>query len=201
YKKKGKEVCSAHYIRELDLTQIILDDLRRVTHFARQKERLFAEYINRKNSLELRREINTVQKELDTMRRRNTELTALFKRLYEDNVLGRVTNEQFRILSGDYNVEQKELSAAIPEKESRLEKLKASAANVEAFIEKAKRYTEISELTPEILRLFISRIEVGERGEKYSRTAEQSIRIVYRDVGVMDSVEPVEENLEQENIA
>lgn len=201
YKKKGKEVCSAHYIRELDLTQIILDDLRRVTHFARQKERLFAEYINRKNSAELRREINTVQKELDTMRRRNTELTALFKRLYEDNVLGRVTNEQFRILSGDYNVEQKELSAAIPEKESRLEKLKDSAANVEAFIEKAKRYTEISELTPEIMRLFISRIEVGERGEKYFRTAEQSIRIVYRDVGVMDSVEPIAEYMDQEDIA
>ncbi|MDI6706943.1 MAG: DUF4368 domain-containing protein, partial [Bacillota bacterium] len=69
--------------------------------------------------------------------------------------------------------------------------------------EKAKRYTEISELTPEILRLFISRIEVGERGEKYSRTAEQSIRIIYRDVGVMDSVEPITENAdqEQENIA
>jgi site-specific DNA recombinase len=206
YKKKGKEVCSAHYIRELDLTRIILDDLRRVTHFARQKERLFAEYINRKNSAELRREINAVQKELDAMRRRNTELTALFKRLYEDNVLGRVTNEQFRILSGDYNAEQKELTAAIPAQEARLQKLQDSAANVEAFIEKAKRYTEISGLTPEILRLFISRIEVGERGEKYSRTAEQNIRIVYRDVGVMDSVEPVEENMdeesmEQENIA
>jgi len=201
YKKKGKEVCTAHYIREQDLTQIILDDLRRVTHFARQKERLFAEYINRKNSAELRREINTVQKELETMRHRNTELTALFKRLYEDNVLGRVTNEQFRILSGDYNVEQKELSASIPEKEARLEKLKDSAANVEAFIEKAKRYTEISELTPEFLSLFISRIEVGERGEKYSRTAEQSIRILYRDVGVMDSVVLIEENMEQENIA
>ncbi|MDI6705439.1 MAG: DUF4368 domain-containing protein, partial [Bacillota bacterium] len=67
--------------------------------------------------------------------------------------------------------------------------------------EKAKRYTEISELTPEILRLFISRIEVGERGEKYSRTAEQSIRIVYRDVGVMDSVDPIKENTDEENIA
>ena len=200
YKKKGKEVCSAHYIREQDLTQIILDDLRRATHFARQKEKLFAEYINRKNSAELRREINTVQKELDSMRRRNTELTSLFKRLYEDNVLGRVTNEQFRILSGDYNAEQKELTAAIPAQEVRLQKLKDSSANVEAFIEKAKRYTEIRELTPEILRLFIARIEVGERGEKYSRTAEQSIRIVYRDVGVMDSVEPVEESTE-ENIA
>jgi hypothetical protein len=192
YKKRGKEVCSAHYLREQDLVKIVLDDLRRVTHFARQKERLFAEYINQKNSVELRREINTVQKELDTMRRRNTELTALFKRLYEDNVLGRVTSEQFRILSGDYNAEQKELNAAIPVKETQLEKLKASAANVEAFIEKAKRYTDIPELTPKLLRLFIERIDIGERSERYSRTAEQDIRIVYRDVGVMDSVEPME---------
>ncbi len=197
YNKRGKDVCSAHYLREQDLVKIVLDDLRRVTHFARQKERLFAEYINQKNSVELRREINTVQKELDTMRRRNTELTALFKRLYEDNVLGRVTSEQFRILSGDYNAEQKGLNAAIPVKETRLEKLKASAANVEAFIEKAKRYTDITDLTPELLRLFIERIDIGERSERYSRTAEQDIRIVYRDVGVMDSVEPVESN-EQE---
>jgi len=197
YNKRGKEVCSAHYIKEQDLVKIVLDDLRRVTHFARQKERLFAEYINQKNSLELRREINAVQKELDAMKRRNTELTALFKRLYEDNVLGRVTSEQFRILSGDYNAEQKELNAAIPVKETRLEKLKASAANVEAFIEKAKRYTDIPELTPELLRLFIERIEIGERSERYSRTAEQDIRIVYRDVGVMDSVEPAESD-EQE---
>lgn len=197
YNKRGKDVCSAHYLREQDLVKIVLDDLRRVTHFARQKERLFAEYINQKNSVELRREINTVQKELDAMRRRNTELTALFKRLYEDNVLGRVTSEQFRILSGDYNAEQKELRAAIPIKELRLEKLKASAANVESFIEKAKRYTYIPELTPELLRLFIERIDIGERSERYSRTAEQDIRIVYRDVGVMDSVEPVED-VEQE---
>jgi site-specific DNA recombinase len=197
YNKRGKDVCSAHYLKEQDLVKIVLDDLRRVTHFARQKERQFAEYIKQKNSVELRREINAVQKGLDAMKRRNTELTALFKRLYEDNVLGRVTSEQFRILSGDYNAEQKELNAAIPVKETRLEKLKASAANVEAFIEKAKRYTDIPELTPELLRLFIERIEIGERSERYSRTAEQDIRIVYRDVGVMDSVEPVESD-EQE---
>ena len=65
------------------------------------KERQFAEYINRKNSVELRREINALQRELDSMRKRRDELTALFKRLYEDNVLGRITNEQFRLLSGD----------------------------------------------------------------------------------------------------
>jgi len=76
-----------------------------------------------------------------------------------------------------------------------------SASNVDAFIEKAKRYTEIRELTPEILRLFISRIEVGEKSEKYSRTAEQAIRIVYRDVGIMDSVQPNAAEAEKEQIA
>ena len=201
YKKKGKDICSSHYIREQDLIHIILDDLRRVTHFARQKEALFAEYINRKNSVELHKEVNSLQKELDAARRRDAELTALFKRLYEDNVLGRVTNEQFRMLSADYNDEQKSLRVSIPTKEARLQKLMDSSSNVDAFIDKAKRYTEIQELTPEILRLFISRIEVGEKSTKYSRTAEQAIRIVYRDVGIMDNVQPAEENGEQEHIA
>ena len=187
YSKRGKTACSPHQIRETDLKTIVLDDLRRVTHFARMKERQFAQYINQKNTAELRREINRLQKELDSMHRRYDELSALFKRLYEDNVLGRVSDEQFRMLSADYNAEQKNLSAAIPAKEEQLEKLKASAANVDTFIEKAKRYTTIDELTPELLRLFIQRIEVGERSKKHSRSAGQSVRIVYRDIGRVDS--------------
>ena len=57
------------------------------------------------------------------MRRRREELSKLFKRLYEDNVLGRVTDEQYRMLAGDYTGEQKALEEQIPEKEARLEKL------------------------------------------------------------------------------
>ncbi len=184
--KRGKDACTPHHIREMDLTRIVLDDIRRVTHSVRTQERQFAQYINQKNSAELRREMNVLQKELDAMQKRNGELSMLFKRLYEDHVLGRVTAEQFRMLSNDYNAEQKVLEEAIPGKEARLEKLRASAANVDTFIEKAKRYTAIYELTPELLRLFIQRIEVGERSKKYSRSAAQSVRIIYRDIGSMD---------------
>ena len=193
YGKRGKTECSPHHIREDELCKIVLDDLRRVTHFARMKERQFAAYINQKDSKELNREMNAVQKELDSMRKRDTELSALFKRLYEDHVLQRITAEQFRMLSADYNTEQKMLQEAIPEKENRLEKLKASAANADAFIEKARRFTTIDELTPELVRLFIQRIEIGERAVKYSRSSEQSVKIVYRDIGNMDSpMEPGE---------
>jgi len=187
YGKKGKTACTAHHIRECELMQIVLDDLRRVTHFARMKERQFAAHINQKNSAELRQEMNRVLRELDAMKKRSAELSKLFKRLYEDNVLGRVTDEQYRMLSGDYTDEQRMLEEQIPQKEQRLAQLQAREANVDAFIEKAKQYTAIDTLTPELLRLFIQRIEVGERETKYSRNSSQSVRIIYRDIGTVDS--------------
>ncbi len=185
YRKRGKEKCSAHYLREVHLAAIVLDDLLRVTHFARQQEALFIQYINRKNNAEIRREIERLQRELELMRRRDTDLSTLFKRLYEDNVLGKVTNEQFRMLSGDYNAEQKSLKERIPKTAERIEELQDSISNVTRFINKAKRYTEINELSGELLNVFIEKIEIGERAERYSRTAEQEIIIHYRDIGVV----------------
>ena len=70
----------------------------------------------------------------------------------------------------------------------RLQELKDSSTNIARFIENAKRYKEIPELTAEILRIFIKRVEVGERAEKYSRTAPQEVRIYYRDIGLVDEL-------------
>lgn len=187
YKKRGKEECSSHYMRETQLKAIILDDLKRVTHYARQKEKLFAEHITRKNSAETRQEITRVQREIDALKRRDGELTSLFKRLYEDNVLGRIPNEHFRLLSSEYTTEQAQLRESLPKLEKRLEQLQNSLTNVAQFIDKAKRYSSITEVTPEILRLFVEKIVVGEKSKKYSRTAEQDICIYYRDIGLMDT--------------
>lgn len=188
YKRFGKENCSAHYIRESQLAAVILDDLKRVTHFARQDERLFVEHINRKNTAETRKEIALLQKELEVMRKRDLELTALFKRLYEDNVLGRIPDEHYRTLSNEYTDEQKNLRESIPKAESRMEELKNSLTNVDRFIEKTKKYTDLTELTPELLRMFIAKVEIGEKAVKYSRTAPQDIWIHYRDIGMLNDV-------------
>ena len=55
-------------------------------------------------------------------------------------------------------------------------------------MDNARKYTDIPELTAEILHTFIRRVEVGERAEKYSRTAPQEIKIYYRDVGLVDDL-------------
>lgn len=188
YKKKGKEVCSAHYIREVELAAILLDDIRRITHFARQNEQRFARYIGIKQGKEAMREIKALQKKTADMEKRRMELTTLFKRLYEDNVLGRITDEQFRLLSKDYTKEQSEIDEEAPKVNERLQSLKDSAGNVSRFLDNARKYTEINELTCEILHIFIQRIEVGERSKRYSRSAAQEIRIYYRDIGLIDEM-------------
>ena len=192
YKKKGKEVCSGHYIREVELAAILLDDIRRVTHFARQNEMLFAKHISQKQSKEAQKEITQLQREVDALNRRQAELTALFKRLYEDNVLGRIPDEQYRILSQGYTEEQKQLRERLPVTEARLEELKSTATNVARFIENAKKYSQIDELTSEILRTFIQKVTIGERSKKHSRNAMQEIKIYYRDVGLLDDMPEVD---------
>ena len=188
HRKNGKDVCSPHYIRESVLTAVVLDDVRRITHFARQNEVLFAKHIGMKRSKESQREIAALQKRIDAMTKRDAELTALFKRLYEDNVLGRIPDEQYRVLTSEYLAEQNAIREELPKAQERQQVLRDSVSNVARFIDKAKKYETIDELTPEILRTFIKRIEVGEREKKYSRNAPQDITIYYRDVGAMDEL-------------
>ncbi len=188
YKKKGKDVCTSHYFKEVDLAAILLDDIRRVTHFARQNEMLFAQHISQKHSKESRLEMIQLQKELGAMEKRQTELTMLFKRLYEDNVMGRIPDEQYRLLSQDYTKEQQEIKERQPVAQARLEELKSTATNIARFLDNARKYTEINELTSEILRTFIQRVEIGERSKKYSRNAMQEVRIYYRDIGLLDDM-------------
>lgn len=129
-----------------------------------------------------------LQKELEVMRKRDLELTALFKRLYEDNVLGRIPDEHYRTLSDEYTAEQKTLRERMPKAETRMDKLKNSFTNMDRFIEKAKKYTNLTKLTPELLRMFIAKVVVGEKTKKYSRTAPQDIWIHYRDIGMLNDV-------------
>ena len=186
YKREGKNVCTAHYIRQNQLEAIILEDLRRTLWFAASREQEFAEIINRKNSAETNREIKKRKLELDAMRRRENELTSLFKRLYEDNVFNRIPDEQFRVLSTGYTDEQRSIKERIPKAEAEVERLEALVTNVDRFIERAKRYTVINELTPELLRTFISKIVVHDKSERYSRTAEQRVEIHYNHIGAME---------------
>ncbi|MBQ8259477.1 MAG: DUF4368 domain-containing protein, partial [Clostridia bacterium] len=179
----GEQLCTAHRIREVALDEIILEEIRRITYYARTKTREFVEFINKKSSSENRRELTAKTNELAKLEKRNAELNTLFKRLYEDNVLGKITNEQFRMLSDGYNAEQRTIADQISILQKQIEDLKASSTNVERFVTISNKYTDLQDLTPEILRTFIDKIVIHERTEKWAKTAEQQIDIYFRYVG------------------
>ena len=183
YRNNAKEKCTPHRIREVVLDEILLEELRRITYTARTRERQFAEFINKKSSSENRRELNAKQREYERLSKRTTELNALFKRLYEDNVLGRINNEQFRMLSCGYTDEQKSIDAKLPELEKQIQNLQQAASDVDKFIGLAKKYTRITELTPEILHTFVSKIVIHERRERFKQNTEQQIDIYFRYIG------------------
>ena len=186
YKKDG-EACTAHYIRECILEEIVLEDLRWVTAEAREHPQEFTEYLNSKQSAELQKEIRRPEKEKAAMQKRKAELDAIFKKLYEDSVLGRITAEQFQMLSASYTEEQAKLTKALPQQEAEIQRLKETVSNTAVFLDKAKRYTDIQKLTPELLRLFIQKIVVYEKEVKWSKHAPQTVEIHYADIGCMEN--------------
>ena len=196
YKKDG-EACTGHYIREYVLNEIVLEDLHRVTSVAREHPEKFAAYIGSKQSAELQREIRRQEKKLAAIRKRKAELDAIFKKLHEDSVLGRITTEQFQMLSDSYTEEQNLITVGISQKEDEIQRLRETAIGTDSFLDKAKRYTDITELTPELLRLFIEKIVVHEKEVKWSKHAPQTVEIHYNGIGYVGSGQlDVEETME-----
>lgn len=193
YKKDG-ESCTGHYIRECVLDEVVLEDLRRVTAMARERPEEFAAYIGSRQSAEIQREIRRQEKELAAMRKRKAELDAIFKKLYEDSVLSRITTEQFQMLSSSYTEEQNQIAAGIPQKEADIQRLRETVSGTDGFLDKAKRYMDITELTPELLRLFIEKIVVHEKEVKWSKHAPQTVEIYYNGIGCVDNQQQDTEN-------
>ena len=87
----------------------------------------------------------------------------------------------------DKKEERQKLTEALPQQEAEIQRLKETVSNTAAFLDKAKRYTDIQALTPELLRLFIQKIVVHEKEVKWSKHAPQTVEIHYADIGCMEN--------------
>ncbi len=171
--------CTAHYIRESVLEEIILRNLRDVTRFTRENTDEFYNKATEKGEIEIQKIYRQIEKEKQQLEKRINELDNIIRCLYEDRVCGRITLERYDSLASGYEQEQailKDKLVAVMEKQSSMD-LREKC--IQDFIDKAKQYIEMPKLTPELLRVFIRKIEVFEKTEKYSRTAGNLIIIHY----------------------
>lgn len=105
--------------------------------------------------------------------------------MYEDHVLGTIDDDQFRMLSQGYTDEQNQLKAEISDLKHTMQELQSQTANTARFAALAKKYTDITELTQEILHTFVSRIEVHEKLKDDNGSITQEIDIYFTHIGIV----------------
>ena len=180
--RKQKGTCSSHQIRNVVIEQLLLDDIRRVTAYAREHEDEFVRLVTQKSKQETERNLRESKKEPEAAKARVTKLDGIIQRFYEDNIEGKVSDERFVKLTATYEAEQRQLEYRIAELQSFMANTKNESLGVDTFLSMVRRYTDIKELDAEIIRVFVEKILVY-KAEKVDGYRVQRIKIIYNGIG------------------
>ena len=132
------------------------------------------------------RNIAKRKRQLADSEKRITELDAIFKRLYEDNISGKLSDERFQKLSADYEKEEQELKVLASSLRKEVELEESKSADVDRFLSVVERCTDIPELTPCILHEFVEKIIVHAASDLKGKNRTQEIDIYYKGIGVLE---------------
>lgn len=136
-----------------------------------------------------------MQKKLSREQKRNNELNQLIKKIYEDNVSGKLTDKRFEMFLSDYEQEQADLETSIQNTQKELSSFEEDNTRIDKFMELVRKYTDFSELTTPMIHEFIDKIVVHE-ADKSTGERIQQIDIYLKYVGKLDVPMP-ELTLEQ----
>ncbi|WP_033116527.1 recombinase family protein [Intestinimonas butyriciproducens] len=181
---KGKEVCSTHFIRAVVLEQGVLSHMRFVINCVANHEERFRQAMGAKQKAEAKKELATKRRQLTQAERRVEELDRLFKRIYEDNANGKLSDSRFQMLSDDYEQEQEELREKLLQLNEDITQQEDQAENIDRFIGKVRKYLDLDELTPAILNDMVKAVYVH-TPDKSSGHREQRVDISYDLVGIL----------------
>ena len=178
--------CSMHYIREVTLAELVKDNLKQIVKMAAEDEQEFVRRLTCQSAKEQAVKTRVLKKELELKERRVKELDGIIKRLYEDNITGKLSDERFKIFCEDYESEQRSLREEVVALQKQFDDAENTCTNISSFLKMAKRYADFDELTPAMLRDLIEKIIVYE-GDKSSGHREQRIEIYYTFIGAAES--------------
>ncbi len=182
--KKNTSLCTSHWITDEVLQSLVLENIQKVVAYMKNYEDLFIKEQLDKSSKEEAKTLSKNKKELEKAKSRIIEIYTLFQHIYEDNISGKLTDERFRNLSFNYDKEQQELKLKINQLSKQINNTEKKTNDLTQFISNVKKYTEITELTPEILNELIEKILVHQ-AEKVNGKKVQEIDIYYRGVGII----------------
>lgn len=181
---KGKAVCSTHFIRAVVLEQGVLAHMRLTIACVANHEEQFRKAMGAKQKAEAKKELAAKRRQLTQAERRIEELDRLFKRIYEDNANGKLSDSRFQMLADDYEQEQEELREKLLRLNEEINEQEEQSENIDRFISKVRKYLDLDELTPAVLNDMVKAVYVH-APDKSKGHREQQIDISYDLLGIL----------------
>ena len=172
-----------HRINADIVMELIKDLLKAIAEYSHLNREEFIETVKTTQNSQQSSEIVRLKNRLAEAKKRLQELEKLICRIYEDNILGKLPDERYTVLDGQYSKEQKELTAEISELEAEVAGYENGRRSAERFIALVDKYQNFDELTTYMLNEFVEKILVHERDRKGSQQTTQEIEIYFNFVG------------------
>lgn len=175
--------CTMHFIQASVIEELILASLREVSDFTKENREEFRQLVMKNSTVRQEEEVSNSRKRQSEQEKRIAELDRLIKRIYEDNVAGKLSDKRFEKLSAEYEREQEELEQSIAELKADVDSYESRNSNVDKFLELLERYADFDTLTTPMLNEFVHKVIVHERVKGYRYQTSQVIDIEFNFIG------------------
>ena len=186
YRKPIDGCENLHYIQKSALIEIVSDKLRQTIHECQLDQETFLKKLEQQSQAQFSKDNKRQRQQLQKDEHRFKEIDGIIQKLYEDNLLGKISDERFVKLSQSYEEEQKQLQASISDLTEKLAKQQEDSLNISKFIARISKYTELPKLTVEIVNELIDKIVIHKpTGTKRNRIIQ--IDIYYNFIGKLNN--------------
>ena len=186
YRKPIDGCENPHYIQKSALIEIVSGKLRQTIQEAHFNQEDFLKKLEQQSQAQFNNDNKSQQLQLQKDEHRSKEIDSIIQKLYEDNLLGKISDERFVKLSQSYEEEQRQLQTSISDLTEKLAKQQEDNLNISKFMTRILKYTELPELTVEIVNELIDKIVIHKpTGTKRNRIIQ--IDIYYNFIGKLNN--------------
>lgn len=186
YRKPIDGCENPHYIQKSALIEIVNGKLRQTIQEIHFDQEAFLKKLEQQSQAQFSKDNKRQRQQLQKDEYRSKEIDSIIQKLYEDNLLGKISDERFVKLSQSYEEEQKQLQTSISDLTEKLAKQQEDSLNISKFMARISKYTELPKLTVEIVNELIDKIVIQKpTGTKRNRIIQ--VDIYYNFIGKLNN--------------
>ena len=194
YRKPIDGCENPHYIQKSALIEIVSSKLRQTIQEVHFDQEAFLKKLEQQSQAQFSKNNKRQRQQLQKDEHRSKEIDSIIQKLYEDNLLGKISDERFVKLSQSYEEEQKQLQTSISDLTEKLAKQQEDSLNISKFMARISKYTELPKLTVEIVNELIDKIVIQKpTGTKRNRIIQ--VDIYYNFIGKLNNEKSEPNNL------